>query len=260
MANEILVKLIDGIKTIAFNAPAKKNPLTLAMGRALHQALKDSETDGTRCIILTGVGANFSAGADLDPSAMADGRGADVTKYLKEEVNPIVQQLCTMGLPVIAKVRGVAVGVGMNLALACDIVMASENARFSQIFTKIGLSSDGGGSYFMLEKLGYHKAYELMATAAMLSAEEAHTLGLVNHVVADAALDDAVHEMATRLANGPLVALKATKRNLLAARTGGLVAALNAEAENQADNFKASDFMEGVMAFLQKRPAKFTGK
>lgn len=257
---KLLIHQDGTIKTVTFNQPHKKNPLTLAMGRALLQALHDAEADGTRVVVLTGAGGNFGTGADLDPAALGDGRGADVTKYLKEEVNPIILKMRAMEMPLIASVRGACVGVSLNLALACDIVYAAPEAKFSQIFTRIALSSDGGGAYFMPALVGYRRAYDLLTSGESIKADEAERIGLITRVVPEAELDATVLARAHKLATGPYLAIQNTKRNLNAALAGGLEAALNAEADNQRRTFYSNDFMEGVAAFLQKRPAKFEGK
>jgi 2-(1,2-epoxy-1,2-dihydrophenyl)acetyl-CoA isomerase len=140
------------------------------------------------------------------------------------------------------------------------MVFASDNAMFSQIFTNIALSSDAGGAYFMAHALGYKKAYELMVTAAKVPATEAHALGLINRALPDAELDAFVADLATHLATGPLVALKHTKANLREAVTGTLVSTLELEAVHQGKNAKTQDFMEGLMAFMQKRKPNYKGK
>jgi 2-(1,2-epoxy-1,2-dihydrophenyl)acetyl-CoA isomerase len=254
----LLVSQEGYVKTLTLNLPEKKNPVTPSMLSGLATALKESETDGTRVIILTGSGGNFSSGADLSMGG-ADPRLANVTQYLREFVNPIVLAIRHTDIPVIAKVRGMSVGVACNFALACDLIYASENAVFSEIFVKIGLSSDGGGAYFMPRAIGYQKAFELMTTAAMIKAEEAVALGLINAVLPDADLDATVRKMAEGLANGPYVAIQQTKANLRAGTTLSLAETLDVEAVNQGKCFASKDFMEGVAAFLQKRKPEFKG-
>lgn len=250
----------DGyITTITLHQPRKKNAITPAMSRQLLDAVQAAGEDDSRVIILTGSGSDFCAGADLDPSLIQGGK-FDVTAFLRTHYNPLILAMREMDKLFIAKVRGACVGVGFNFALACDLILASETAVFSQIFTQIGLSSDGGGSWFMAEKLGYHKAMELMLTHAKLPAAEALRLGLVNQVHPDDALDAATDALAQQLAQGPFLALKHTKSNIRAGLQGGLAAALDQEAVNQGLNFRSPDFFEGVMAFLQKRKASFKGK
>jgi 2-(1,2-epoxy-1,2-dihydrophenyl)acetyl-CoA isomerase len=246
------------IKTITLCNPKRKNAISAPMAYLLLEHIREARDDDSRVVILTGEGRDFCAGADLDPS-LVNGQGFDVTAFLRETYAPLVTEMRNMNKPFIAKVRGNCVGVGFNFAMACDLIYASEDARFSQIFTKIGLSSDGGGAYFMLERLGYHRAFELMATHAMLKAPEAEQMGLINTCVIEDVLDETVSEMANNLADGPYLAIQHTKANLRAAQQGGLQAALESEAINQGKNFQSKDFLEGIMAFLQKRPARFQG-
>jgi 2-(1,2-epoxy-1,2-dihydrophenyl)acetyl-CoA isomerase len=249
----------DGqVKTITLNHPKRKNAISAPMAYELTRIIRGLRDDDSRVIVLTGAGHDFCAGADLDPS-LINGQSFDVTEFLRETYAPLVTEMRNLDKPFIAKVRGNCVGVGFNFAMACDLIYACDGSRFSQIFTKIGLSSDGGGAYFMLERLGYHKAFELMATHAMIKAPEALALGLINYSLSESVLDDAVDEMAHRLAEGPYLAIQHTKANLRAAQQGGLAAALETEAVNQGKNFQSKDFLEGIMAFLQKRPARFQG-
>jgi 2-(1,2-epoxy-1,2-dihydrophenyl)acetyl-CoA isomerase len=255
----LLVSTQNRVKTITFNLAAKKNPIVPEMLDALKAALAESEHDGTRVIVLTGAGGDFSAGADLS-STDVNPETHNVTQYLREKANPVVLAMRQTDLPIIAKVRGVCVGIAFNLALACDMIFANEEAKFSQIFVKIGLSSDGGGGYFMPRLMGYQKAFELMATGAMISAEEGAEIGFVNHVLTDESLDAAVQKMAERLANGPFVAIQQTKANLRTGLTGSLADTLDAEAVNQMKNFRSADAREGVAAFLEKRKPNFKGE
>ncbi|MCS7019281.1 MAG: enoyl-CoA hydratase-related protein [Cytophagales bacterium] len=258
MHAHLLISQEGAVKTLTFNLPEKKNPITPEMLQGLHQALHTSETDGTRVIILTGAGEDFSAGADLSAGA-ADPRHANVTEYLRTAVNPVILKMRQTNIPILAKVRGVCVGVGFNFALACDLIYADEKAVFSQIFTRIGLASDGGGAFFLPRLTGYHKAFELMVTGAMIKAEDALRMGIVNQVFTGDLLDTAVQKMAHQLANGPYVAIQKMKANLRVGMESTLEATLDAEAVNQYDCFQTHDFQEGVSAFLQKRKANFKG-
>jgi 2-(1,2-epoxy-1,2-dihydrophenyl)acetyl-CoA isomerase len=257
--SKILVQVENGIKTITLNHPKAKNALSPDASALLLQALQESYTDETRAIILTGAEGNFCSGADLAGSGMQGGK-FDITDYVRNTLNPIVLAMRNIDIPVIAKVRGVAAGMGANFALACDMVFASENAMFSQIFTNIALSSDAGGAYFMAHALGYKKAYELMVTAAKVPAQEAHSLGLINRVLPDTELDEYVQNFAHQLANGALVAIKHTKANLREAVTGSLESTLELEAVNQGKNAQTQDFGEGLLAFMQKRKPNYKGK
>ncbi len=255
---KIVTSVIEnGIKTISLNIPKKKNPLKPETMVLLLEAIQASSSDGTKVIILTGAGGNFSSGAMLDPSMMQD---FNVTDYLQEKVNPVVLAIRESSIPFIAKVEGFCVGLGFSLAMACDMLICSEDAKFNQIFTRIGLSSDGGGSYFLARTVGYRKAFELIALNQDVSAQQALDWGIANHIFPSAQIEEKVNELATKLANGPLVALAQVKSNVRVGENGTLAEALDNEALNQAKCFQSFDFMEGVTAFMQKRPAKFKGK
>jgi 2-(1,2-epoxy-1,2-dihydrophenyl)acetyl-CoA isomerase len=201
------------------NRPHRKNALDTETYRLLRAAVEDSAAnDEVRVTILTGAGGDFSAGADVNPSSGP--KDYDVTENLKTQLNPIILAIRNSNKPFLAKVRGACVGFGGNVALACDMIFASETARFSQIFARIGLSSDGGGAFFMARAMGYPKAYELMVTGEMIPAPEAERLGLINRVCKDEELDAAVQAMAERLATGPFLSIQNTKSNLREAMTG----------------------------------------
>jgi len=254
---QVLVTVKDRIKTITINRPAKKNALDHHTEDMIRAAVEASLTDDTRVTILTGAGGDFSAGADLSSPG---GKTYDVTRHLKEDVHPVVTAIRNSNKPFIAKVRGACVGVGGNYALACDMIFASETAKFSQIFARIGLATDGGGAYHMVRTLGWPKAYELITGGAMIPGPEAEKLGLITRVCKDDELDQAVEDAATRLANGPFISIQMCKSNLRAAMDKSLQETLDTEADNQANCFKSKDFMEGVMAFLQKRKPNYKGE
>lgn len=258
MEEKILVEQHGWIKTITLNQPKKKNAISNSMAYTLKDMILACKDDDSRVIILTGAEKDFCAGADLDPNLLK-GQGFDVQKFLQETYNPMVTAMREMDKVFIAKIRGNCVGAGFNFALACDLVYGSDTARFSQIFSRIGLSSDGGGAYFLPRKVGYHKAFELMATGRMIQAEEAKDLGIVNEILPDTELDEKVDQLANQLANGPFQAIVHAKQNVNMGMNGTLPEALELEAANQGKNFVSKDFFEGVFAFLQKRPAKFIG-
>jgi 2-(1,2-epoxy-1,2-dihydrophenyl)acetyl-CoA isomerase len=259
MNPHLLVTQEGAVKTLTFNLPEKKNPVTPEILQGMKQALQAAETDGTRVIILTGAGEDFSAGADLSEGA-EDPRNENVTEYLRTAVNPIILMMRQTNIPIIAKVRGVCVGVGFNFALACDLIFAEDKATFSQIFTRIGLASDGGGAFFLPRLIGYYKAFELMVTGAMIKAEDALRMGIINQIFTGDLLDNAVQKMANQLANGPYVAIQQMKANLRVGMEGSLAETLDAEAVNQYKCFQTHDFKEGVTAFLEKRRANFKGE
>ena len=209
---------------------------------------------------IDGAGDSFCAGADLQASSSHDITKIDVTASLRSHTNPTIVAMRNLAKPIIARVHGPAVGVGCNYALASDIIIASEQAKFGQVFVRIGLMPDGGSTFFLPRIVGYHKAFELMATGEILSANDALALGIVNRVVPVEELDRAVDEMAARLAASPAIALAKIKQGLNHGERSDLAAALDFEAVNQADCFRSEDFLEGVRAFVEKRKPNFKGK
>lgn len=256
-AEKILVTFDAGIKRITFNRPERRNAADAETQRLLRAALEDSRADGTRVIILTGAGEAFCAGADLAALDAKEISSFDVTASLRDDANPIVMLMRELPVPIIARVDGTAVGIGCNYALACDIIIASERAVFAELFVRIGLMPDGGGTYFLPRLVGYHKAFEMMATGESITAGEAYNLGIVNRVVPLDELDAAVDKLALRLVQSPRIALEKIKSGLNYAMNNDLAGALDYEAVNQAACFHSPDFVEGVTAFLQKRKPVF---
>jgi 2-(1,2-epoxy-1,2-dihydrophenyl)acetyl-CoA isomerase len=262
MSEKILVSIDEHkIKTITINHPKAKNAVSASTLQLLKEKIDECEFDGTRVVILTGAEGNFCSGADLVDSNMTlNPKDFDITTYLKTKINPISLKIRELDIPFIAKVKGVAAGVGANFALACDMTFATPNAMFSQIFTNIGLSSDGGGSHYLVRTIGYQKAFELVTTAAKISGTEAHHLGMINNIIEENEIDAYVQNLAQNLANGAYLAIQRTKANLRTALESTLEETLEKEAENQAVNFKSDDLIEGIMAFIQKRKPKYKGK
>ncbi|MBI3653195.1 MAG: enoyl-CoA hydratase/isomerase family protein [Acidobacteria bacterium] len=259
-SDKLLVTLENGIKRITFNRPYRRNAAdseTLALLRA---AIEESGKDDSRVIILTGAGDAFCAGADLQVSDGHDIKTLNVTEELRASTNQTVLAMRALPKPILVRVHGSAAGVGCNYALAGDLIFASEEARFGQVFIKIGLAPDGGGTFFLPRVVGYARAFELMATGDLLSAQEAFSLGLINRVVPFAELDATVNQMAERLAAAPALALAMMKQGLQYGQQHDLAAALDNEAVNQGNCFRSADFAEGVQAFLEKRQANFQGK
>jgi len=259
-SDKLLVTLEDGIKRITLNRPERRNAVDTETIELLHEAIQRSAEDASRVIILTGAGDAFCAGADLQISDGRDIRDVDVTASLRQHTNPTIIAMRQLAKPIIARIHGHAVGVGCNYALACDLLIASEQAKFAQIFVRIGLMPDGGSTYFLPRLVGYHKAFELMALGDIINAREALSLGLVNRVVPYEELDTTVNALAMRLAASPGIALAKIKAGLNQGETSDLSAALEFEAVNQAACFGSQDFREGVTAFLEKRQANFKGQ
>ena len=256
-SEKLLVTLNDGIKRITINRPERRNSIDRETVQLLRDAVQHSSGDGTRVVILTGAGESFCAGADLAATSASDIANFDVTKSLRENVNPTILAMRALPIPIIARVHGHAVGVGCNYALACDMIVASEQALFGQVFVRIGLMPDGGSTFFLPRLVGYQKAFELMATGEIIGAQEAQQLGIVNKVVPFSELDVTVDTLAARLAQAPRIAIAKIKDGLNHGSQSDLAAALEFEAVNQDACFHSPDFIEGVTAFLQKRKAAF---
>ncbi|MGG7644915.1 2-(1,2-epoxy-1,2-dihydrophenyl)acetyl-CoA isomerase PaaG [Rhodovulum sp. YNF3179] len=245
---------------ITLNRPDRLNSFNDEMHLALRAALESARDGGARAVLLTGAGRGFCAGQDLgdrDPSEM---EGApDLSRTLTEFYNPLVRLIRSLDCPVVCAVNGVAAGAGANVALACDIVLAAESAKFIQSFAKVGLVPDGGGTWSLTRLLGEARAKALALTAEPLPAARAAEWGLIWKAVADTALMDEARTLAATLAAGPTVGLAHTKKAIHAAATNTLDAQLDLEADYQKTCGATPDYAEGVSAFLEKRPAKFTG-
>jgi enoyl-CoA hydratase/carnithine racemase len=247
----------NGVVTLTLNRPAKKNAMNVAMFNELLAVFREvSDSASDRVLVITGAGDAFCSGADLGE------RGQDTRPALARLrwVADIALALHRISKPVIAKVNGVAVGAGMNLALGCDLIVASENARFSEIFARRGLTVDFGGSWLLPRLIGMHRAKELALLADIISAKEAAELGLVNRVLPPDQLDAFVAEWADRLAAGPPLALSMTKRLLGNSFAVSMDEALEAEGMAQSVNSGTEDTAEAIRAFLEKREPKFKGR
>ncbi|PYP84200.1 MAG: 2-(1,2-epoxy-1,2-dihydrophenyl)acetyl-CoA isomerase [Blastocatellia bacterium AA13] len=260
MSEKLLVTLDGAIKRITFNQPSRRNAIDTEMMESLRAAIQESAEDESRVIILSGAGDAFCAGADLQSGAIKDRGSIDVTASLRTFTNPTILAMRNLGKPIIARINGHAVGVGCNYALACDILIASEQAKFGQAFIKIALMPDGGSTYTLPRLVGYHKAFELMATGDLIGAADALALGMINRVVPFEQLDSVVDELAARLAASAPMALARIKQGLVYAASHDMAEALEFEAVNQAACFQSDDFGEGVKAFLEKRKPGFTGR
>lgn len=252
------VRRTDGIVTITLQRPEKKNAINGVMWDELLATFREIGSNSSdRAVVITGAGGAFCSGADL--TAAADGPQRHQLATMRH-VSDVCLALARLPQPVIAKVRGVAVGAGCNLALGCDLVVASTTARFSEIFAKRGLSVDFGGTWVLPRRVGLHRAKELAFFGDIIDAAEAERIGLVNRVVDDAELDAFVEDWARRLAAGPPLAIAMTKRMLNNSMNVSLEEALDDEGAAQTVNFSTRDTVEAIRAFVEKRSPKFEGR
>ncbi|PWE32823.1 2-(1,2-epoxy-1,2-dihydrophenyl)acetyl-CoA isomerase [Maritimibacter sp. 55A14] len=260
MSDTILSRDHGGWVEITLNRPDRLNSFNDEMHGALRGALEGARDGGARAVLITGAGRGFCAGQDLgdrDPAKMDS--PPDLSRTLTGFYNPLVRLIRSLDFPVICAVNGVAAGAGANLALACDIVLAAENAKFIQSFAKVGLVPDAGGSWALTRLLGEARAKALAMTAEPLGAVQAADWGLIWKALPDDRLMDEARALAARLAVGPTVGLGLTKQAIQAASVNTLDDQLDLEARLQKACGETRDYAEGVTSFLQKRPARFTG-
>ncbi|MCB1410010.1 MAG: 2-(1,2-epoxy-1,2-dihydrophenyl)acetyl-CoA isomerase [Rhodobacter sp.] len=261
-ATPVLVAQTAGVLEITLNRPERLNSFNVDMHLALRAALARAAEDATvRCVLLTGAGRGFCAGQDLgdrDPRKM-DGP-PDLGATVRNFWAPLVRQIRALDMPVIAAVNGVAAGAGSSLALACDLVLAAESAKFIQSFSKVGLIPDTGGSWNLTRLLGEQRAKGLALTAMPLGAKQAESWGLIWQALPDDALMTEARSLAARLAQGPTFGYAQTKRAIQAAATQSLDAQLDLEETLMKACGESADYAEGVAAFLDKRPAEFKGR
>jgi 2-(1,2-epoxy-1,2-dihydrophenyl)acetyl-CoA isomerase len=262
--SDLLEVVKDGVAVLTLNRPEKLNAMSPAMLDTMREALPRLADDANvGVVVLTGAGRGFCAGGDV--KAMAEGRefGGDT---LEEKASALRTQmevsrwLHEMPKPTIAMVRGAAAGAGLSLAMACDLRIAGQSARFATAFARVGYSGDFGGSYFLTRLVGTAKARELYYTADILGAEQALALGLANRVVPDAQLEEETMALARRLAAGPRVALRYMKRNMNAAESGSLPELLDLEAWHHTRCGMTEDHREAARAFVDKREPVFRGR
>src|SRR5487761_1566583 len=252
---KVLLKKQQGVAWITLNRPEVLNACDVEVLQRLQDALKEVSSDqSVRCVVLTGAGRAFCAGADLQ-SLKSRGSGAKLSlaEDLREGFNPVVMRIRTMDKPVIAMVNGVAAGAGMGLAFACDMRIMSDNARFVEAFAKVGLVPDSGATFFMPRLLGLSKALELAFTGEGIDAVEAEKLGAANRVVKPEELENCTKELAEKLARGPR-GIGLAKRAINRALSLDIEGALEYEARIQEIAGSTEDYKEGVKAFLEKRP------
>jgi 2-(1,2-epoxy-1,2-dihydrophenyl)acetyl-CoA isomerase len=248
----------SGVATITLNRPHALNAFVPQMNSEVLHALKEADRDGeVRCLMLTGAGRGFCAGQDLK-GRTTDQKGS-LGASLREKYNPMIRQIRQMEKIVIAAVNGVAAGAGCNLALACDLRIASEEAKFIQSFVRVGLAPDSGGSFILPRLVGFSKAMELLLLGETVDANEAHRIGIVAKVFAAAEFAQAAREFAQQVARSPR-SIGLIKRAVNHAMLPELESSLEYEAYLQEIAGRTSDYDEGVRAFLEKRTPVFTGK
>jgi 2-(1,2-epoxy-1,2-dihydrophenyl)acetyl-CoA isomerase len=262
-AEEIILTKEEGIATIILNRPEKLNALTDEIAKLFPQKINEvGNDDSIKVVILTGAGRAFCAGADIGNvlTTRESGDSGTSQKELAESMKSHILPLVKLEKPVIGAINGAAVGAGLSLALACDIRLASENARFSAIFARIGLMPDMGATYYLPKILGTSKALELMFTGDMIDAVEAERIGLVSRVVKHDDLMAVTREFAGRLARGPSIAIQLTKKAVQELQYRELESRIEFESYGQEICLRTADYREGVKAFMEKRAPKFEGR
>jgi 2-(1,2-epoxy-1,2-dihydrophenyl)acetyl-CoA isomerase len=252
----------EGIATLVMNRPERLNALNNELAMELNEALGRISGDETvRVVVIAGAGRAFCAGGDLGliGKGRESGKTEDLEPLLRSGMQAVLK-IRTMTQPVIAAINGPAAGAGMNIALAADIRIASDDATFGQNFAKVGLFPDFGGTYFLPQLVGVSKAAELFYTGEMIDAKTALRLGLVNHVVPPAQLEAEVRTMAMKIMQGPPVAIRAVKKALFGSEKKKLAEALEREVQEQMHCYLSADCTEGIRAFFEKRQPKFQGK
>lgn len=260
MYNTLLYSVENGICSITLHRPDVFNSFNEELSAEIIDALKKTaKDDAVRVLVLSGSGKAFCSGQDLK-----DIKGKLGERSLGESVlrryNPMILGIREMAKPVICKLNGVAAGAGASLALACDIIVASENASLIEVFANVGLVPDSGSSFFLPRLVGYNKAFELITLASKVSAKEAYDLGFIYKVVPAEELDNAVNELAQRYATGPTKAYSMVKKMLNKAYTANLNEMLLEEYYGQELAGRSEDYIEGVTAFTEKRKPVFKGK
>ncbi len=259
----LLVEQADHVARITLNRPQVLNSFNAVMLAELRAAIAGAGQDpAVRCVILTGAGRGFCAGQDLGELQGDYQRGTppDLGALVRERYHPIILGIRNLEKPVLAAVNGVAAGAGCSLALACDVILASERATFAEVFVQVGLVPDAGSTFFLPRLVGFGRALELAMTGRSLDAAEAERLGLVTRVVPADALEAEASAWAGRLARAPTRALGLIKRAFNRSLVNDLATQLEVEAACQAEAGRTADHLEAVRAFLEKRKPNFTGR
>jgi len=257
--DSILFSVENGVAKITLNRPKVYNSFNREMALAMQAILDKCASDPeVRAIYITGEGKAFCAGQDLQEAIDPD--GPELSTIVSEHYNPIIQRIRNIEKPIVAAINGVAAGAGANIALACDITIATESASFIQAFSKIGLIPDSGGTFFLPRIIGMQKATALMMLGDKVSAKEAESLGMIYKVVADDEFKETSYTVAKTLAQMPTRGLGYTKKLLNQSYSNNLSEQLAAEDKYQTIAGKTYDYNEGVNAFLEKRKPEFKGE
>lgn len=257
--SSILFKKENGIGFIHLNRPEVYNSFNREMALEMHAALDDCAQDNSvRCVLIEGVGKAFCAGQDL--SEVVDPEGPELEKIVSEHYNPMILRITALEKPVVCAVNGIAAGAGANIALACDVVIAKENAAFLQAFSKIGLIPDSGGTWTLPRIIGFQKALAITMLGDKISATEAEQMGMIYKCVPESEYEDFVLKIATKLASMPTKGLAYTKKAYQLGMNQTLADQLETEGEYQFKASRTHDYSEGVQAFLEKRKPNFEGR
>ena len=254
----ILFEIKNAIAFITLNRPEKYNAFNREMALLMQKKLEESKSKEVRCVYITGAGKAFSAGQDLEE--VVDPNGPNVTSILAEHFNPIIRLIRKMEKPVVAAVNGIAAGAGANIALSCDVVVATQSASFLQAFSKIGLVPDSGGTYILPRLIGWQKASALMMLGDKVPADEAERMGMLYKVFADDVFEQEAVNIALTLAKMPTKGLALTKQILNTSMVNNYEDQLHDEELFQERAGNTYDYKEGVQAFLEKRKPNFKGE
>ena len=263
MSFETVLYEVNGrVATIQMNRPDALNALSLQLSKDLKAAIEQAIADDVRAVVLTGSGRAFCSGGDLREMKAMGEREGNIEAFLDsplKALHDVILLIRETPIPFIAAVNGVCAGAGTNFALACDLVLAADDATFNEAFVRIGLSPDCGGTFFLPRAVGEKIATELFMTGATLEAKRAAEIGMINRVVPAADLLNEATKLADLLAKGPTGSYGRIKRMMNATFANDLRAQLDLEAACQLESGRADDFKEGVLAFFEKRPPTFTG-
>ncbi len=260
-AEILTTKRIDTVKWIRFNRPEVRNAISKEGADRLCEELLSSRDEGARVVVLTGKGGAFCSGADLKATGLEPGKTDQLTDILEEHYHPMLMAIAELPIPVIAAVDGIAAGIGSDIALACDIRLASDTAVFSELFINIGLIPDGGGTYTLARLIGMGRALEMALSGLPVKAEQALEWGMVNQVYPADNFKRHVQAYAEKFTFKPPLAVERTKKAIReACGEGSFHDALKRESHLQKELFTSQDFMEGVTAFREKRSPHFRGR